>query len=343
MHNRWTSLRCTSSLARGWGWSTAFIRMLRIYVSCHDYEAFIEECLASVVRQTEHEFLCTVVDDGSRDRSFARASAFVAGNSRFRVVRQENAGQLSVFNRAAEEASDDDLVFFLDADDAWADDHLAIVTASMRGPLARCDFAFTEVLAGDRADPFHCGADPARICHELGTTSGVARGFYTWLGNVTSTVCLRGRLLRRILPYPYASEWRIRADDCLVLGASVAGAVKGHINAQTVLYRLHGRNNLHGSDTSGTSESPAYRVAKERYVNWLCDRESLDRVPSFRLVLAELARSPDWLPYAPTGIFPESALVMPWPLVKRLQVCLAMFRAQRRCRGIPLRGLASAS
>lgn len=317
--------------------------MLRIYVSCHNYAAFITECLASVVRQTEGAFVCTVVDDGSTDQSYDRAVAAVAGDSRFQLVRQRNAGQLSVFNRAAEESEPDDLVFFLDADDVWADDHLAIVTAAMQGPLAACDFVFTDKRDASQTEPFRSGVDPVKACHVLGATSGVARGFYTWIGNVTSTLCVRGWLLRRILPYPYTTEWKIRADDCLVLGASIVGAVKGHLDAVTVLYRTHGRNNLHGRDTTGVAETPAYRVAKERFVNWLCTRESLDRVPPFRLVLAELAWARAWLPFAAAGMFPESALVMPWPLIKRLQVCLSILRAKRACRDLPLRGLRRSS
>lgn len=314
-------------------------RMIRTYVSCHTYETFVADCLASVARQTERGFVCTMVDDGSTDGSFAAAHQAISDDSRFRILQQANAGQLSIFNRAAEESAPDDLVFFLDADDIWSDDHLEIVSAAMRGPLASCDFVFTEKRDAAFATPFQCGVAPPDAYHVLGTTSGVARGFYTWIGNVTSTLCLRGRLLRRILPYPYAEEWKIRADDCLVLGASVAGAVKGHIDAVTVLYRTHGGNNLQGRDTRGITETPAYRVAKERFVNWLCDRESLDRTPCFRLVLAELSRARDWLPSSAAGIFPESALVMRWPLVKRVQVCLAILRARAACRGLPCHGL----
>ena len=313
--------------------------MLRIYVSCHNYEPFIGDCLASVARQTEQDFVCTVVDDGSTDRSYTHALDTVAADSRFKVVRQDNAGQLSIFNRAAEECSPDDLVFFLDADDIWADDHLEIVTTAMKGPLAGCDFVFTDKRDSDRPEPFRAGPAAKAACHVLGNTSGVARGFFTWIGNVTSTLCLRGRLLKRILPYPYKEEWKIRADDCLVLGASVANANKGHIEATTVIYRVHGQNNLHGSDTRGTKESPAYRVSKERFVNWLSDRESLDRVPSFRLVLAELERARDWLPYTAAGISSQWALVMPWPGLKRFHVSLAILRARFLCRNLPLHGL----
>lgn len=312
--------------------------MLRIYVSCFQYQDFINDCLSSVARQTQLDFLCTVVDDGSRDQSFACARAAVGHDPRFCLVRQDNAGQLSVFNRAAAEAADDDLVFFLDADDIWADDHLAIVSQGMASQLAHCDFVFTGKREAAVVRPFLCGAVTPDRFHCLGTTSGITRAFHTWIGDVTSTICLRGHLLKRILPYPYTSEWKIRADDCLVLGASVTAAEKGYIDAVTVLYRIHGKNNLYGLDTSGTHETPAYRVAKERYLHWLCARESLDRTPCFRLVLAELARAREWLPFTPSLIFPESALVMPWPLIKRLEVMVAMIRARLACRTGPAHG-----
>lgn len=306
--------------------------MLRVYVSCYQYQDFIGDCLSSVARQTRSDFHCTIVDDGSTDDSFACAEAVVEGDSRFRLIQQDNAGQLSVFNRAATEVDDDDLVFFLDADDIWANDHLAIVADAFANSLAACDFVFTGKRQASVALPFQAKEILPEHYHYLGTTSGMGRAFYTWIGDVTSTICLRGSLLKRILPYPYIKEWRIRADDCLVLGASVAGAIKGHISSPTVLYRIHGQNNLFGRDTGGQNETPAYRLAKERFVHWLCVRENLDRIPCFRLVLAELARSSSWLPFTYAMIFPESALVMPWPLIKRLEVMLAMISARLRLR-----------
>jgi glycosyltransferase involved in cell wall biosynthesis len=306
--------------------------MLRVYVSCYQYQDFIEECLSSVARQSRSDFLCTVIDDGSTDSSLQRAEAIVAGDSRFRLIRQVNSGQLSVFNRAAAEVEDHDLVYFLDADDIWADDHLAIVADAMSNSLKSCDFVFTGKRTASIAEPFKQGFVAAEHYHCLGTSSGITRAFYTWIGDVTSTICLRGDLLKRLLPYPFSKEWRIRADDCLVLGASVVGAVKGYIDASTVLYRIHNHNNLFGSSTDGRHETPTYRLAKERYVHWLSMRECLDRIPCFRLVLAELARSNEWLPFSSAIIFPESALVMPWPLVKRIEVMLAMLWAQSSCK-----------
>lgn len=71
-------------------------------------------------------------------------------------------------------------------------------------------------------------------------------------------------------------------------------------------------------------------------MTWLCDRQRLDHVPLFRLVLAELAWAQAWLPSTAVDIVRESAIVMPWPIVTRTHVCLAMLRA---CAGEPPRAL----
>ena len=48
--------------------------------------------LDSILGQTEHDFECIVVDDGSIDETAAILAAFAARDARIRVIRQENAG-----------------------------------------------------------------------------------------------------------------------------------------------------------------------------------------------------------------------------------------------------------
>ncbi len=76
----------------------------------------LEACLASVEGQTFAGFECLCVDDGSADSSAALAQSFAARDSRFRVVRQPNAGCSAARNRGMGLASAPFLAF-LDADD----------------------------------------------------------------------------------------------------------------------------------------------------------------------------------------------------------------------------------
>jgi hypothetical protein len=57
---------------------------------------------------------------------------------------------------------------------------------------------------------------------------------------------MRRRLLEKILPLPFVDDWRTRADDCLVFGASLAGARKYYLAQPLVAYRVHDGNHLCG-------------------------------------------------------------------------------------------------
>ena len=55
---------------------------------------------------------------------------------------------------------------------------------------------------------------------------------------------MRRPVIAKILPLPnhLREDWKTRADDCLVFGASLAGARKMHLNADLIGYRIHGSN-----------------------------------------------------------------------------------------------------
>ena len=59
---------------------------------------------------------------------------------------------------------------------------------------------------------------------------------------------MRTELAKNILPYPHEAEWRIRADNVLVYGASVLGARKYRLGAALVDRRVHGANLYFGQN-----------------------------------------------------------------------------------------------
>ncbi|GAA3010148.1 hypothetical protein GCM10020229_22220 [Kitasatospora albolonga] len=65
---------------------------LSVVVPVYNVEQYLEECLDSIAAQTFTDFECVMVDDGSTDSSAALAERYVAKDSRFRLVRQENKG-----------------------------------------------------------------------------------------------------------------------------------------------------------------------------------------------------------------------------------------------------------
>jgi hypothetical protein len=68
----------------------------------------------------------------------------------------------------------------------------------------------------------------------------------TWVGAPTSCLSMRSPLARKILPFPFEAEWRIRADNVLVYGASVWGAHKYQLGEVGIERRIHGKNRFFG-------------------------------------------------------------------------------------------------
>lgn len=93
-----------------------------VVIPCYNGAAFLRETLDSVLAQTHPVLEVIVVDDGSTDDSAAIAESY---GPPVRVIRQANAGESSARNRGIDEAKGS-LVAFVDADDLWEPEKLAI-------------------------------------------------------------------------------------------------------------------------------------------------------------------------------------------------------------------------
>lgn len=103
-----------------------------VIVAAYDAEAYLADTLESVSAQTYREWECIVVDDGSTDSTAEIADGFSRRDPRFRLVRQANAGVSAARNAGLEVVADDvTLLAFLDSDDTWVPDALAVLVASL--------------------------------------------------------------------------------------------------------------------------------------------------------------------------------------------------------------------
>lgn len=89
---------------------------LSIVVPFFNVEPYIVSCLRSLQRQAFDDFEAILVNDGSTDASAEHAAAFIRGDSRFRLVNQENEGPGPARNRGIKEAQAE-LLAFVDGDD----------------------------------------------------------------------------------------------------------------------------------------------------------------------------------------------------------------------------------
>ena len=101
-----------------------------VYVPCHQYGRFVNECLASLARQTLSQWEAVLIDDGSTDDSLALLEAFRARfPDRVRVIAHAQPLGLRACANAALELATGDYVLRLDADD-YLDENALLVLAS---------------------------------------------------------------------------------------------------------------------------------------------------------------------------------------------------------------------
>lgn len=100
-----------------------------IIVPVFNIAPYLKECLDSIASQTFKNWECICVDDGSSDGGGDVLDEYSAGDSRFRVVHQGNAGVSSARNRALAMMSGEAFLF-VDGDDMISPDALdSFVTA----------------------------------------------------------------------------------------------------------------------------------------------------------------------------------------------------------------------
>lgn len=206
-----------------------------------NYGRFVEPALESVLSQSTPVDEIVLVDDGSDDGSRETVAGLGDRDPRIRVVLKENGGQLSAFH-AGLAASSADVLFFLDADDLWEPGYVGAVLDVYRR-LPEVDFVACHHVRVSAE-----GAAPTRVERDRDLGHSVLRALVLrrWVGAPTSCLSMRRSLAERFLPLPFDGEWRTRADDCLVYGASLAGARKYFLGRPLVRYRIHGDNYFQG-------------------------------------------------------------------------------------------------
>lgn len=90
--------------------------LISILVSVYNMKAWLPDCLDSIVAQTWSNWEAILVDDGATDGSGEICDRYAAGDSRFRVIHQEDKGVADARNVALSLAKGK-YVCFLDADD----------------------------------------------------------------------------------------------------------------------------------------------------------------------------------------------------------------------------------
>ena len=94
--------------------------LFSVIVPLYNKERYLAACLENIQHQTEEDWECIVINDGSTDESEQIAKAFADRDPRFRLFTQKNAGPSAARNRGIKEARGK-ILHFLDADDFYPD------------------------------------------------------------------------------------------------------------------------------------------------------------------------------------------------------------------------------
>lgn len=89
-------------------------------IPVYKVEAYLENCIDSILCQTYQDFEVILIDDGSPDKCPQLCDEFALRTSKIKVIHKKNGGLASARNEGLKIAKGD-YVIFLDSDDWWCD------------------------------------------------------------------------------------------------------------------------------------------------------------------------------------------------------------------------------
>ncbi len=213
-----------------------------VVIPVHNGEAYLADALDSVAAQTYRPLDMTIVDDGSTDGS---ARIVAAAQARLDIpialLAQTNQGPAAARNRGIQ-ASDGEIVAFLDADDIWLPRKLALQVAflsahaDVQGSVCR----FRYILEPGTAWPLSLN----RAHYDRSPT-----------GYLPSALVARRELFDRIGCFD--PGLRLGEDTDLFLRARERGAYIGVVPEVLLIRRIH-RAGLSYATPTARSEMFAY-------------------------------------------------------------------------------------
>lgn len=125
--------------------------MISVIIPIYNAERFLKECLESVRNQSFRDFEVLCVNDGSKDNSGEICREYVAKDSRFIYIEQENGGVAKARNSALDRAKGK-WICFVDSDDVIDVDFLMNLYAMLRyGDMSVCGYTRNQKELGELA------------------------------------------------------------------------------------------------------------------------------------------------------------------------------------------------
>lgn len=142
---------------------TKKIPSVSVVIPVYNVEAYLQECVDSVLAQTMQDFEIILVDDGATDNSGRMCDEYARQDPRVRVIHQANGG-LSVARNTGLDAAEGTYVYFLDSDDyieSYALEHLLNLAEKEQADVVFFDASvfFTDCEPDPKTYQYHRGRD----------------------------------------------------------------------------------------------------------------------------------------------------------------------------------------
>jgi glycosyltransferase involved in cell wall biosynthesis len=235
---------------------------ISVLINNYNYARYVVDAVQSALDQTCPPQEVIVVDDGSTDNSLFVLNSAFAGQAKVKIVSQSNAGQLAAIRRGVQVATGD-WCFFLDADDTYLPNHLEEATRVLQAnPQVACYYC--DHQESDGPPRFH-SKWPAGL---VGPIGGLVFVTGKRFGTITSALGLKREIALQALDLDpsFDCEWRIQADDCLIYGASLAGALIYYNPCRSITYRIHGENSYAGKKRTEDAKH-CHSLRMHRFLN----------------------------------------------------------------------------
>lgn len=214
-----------------------------VVVPAYNHEAFVEEALVSVCRQTFGDWELVAVDDGSTDATAAAIERVAQTDGRIRLIRQTNAGSHGAIQRGLR-ACRGAWVALLNSDDRWAPTRLQRLMEVARdgARFVTTGVRLIDAHGAEVHDASHWWLRTQRdfVAHAraLGPVEGLLYGNYTIS---TSNFFMERGLLDAVggpRPLKMIPDW----EWALRLSLADPTGVRFLMDEPLMDYRLHGGN-----------------------------------------------------------------------------------------------------
>ena len=202
--------------------------LISIIVPIYNVEAYLRECLNSVIAQTYGNWECILVDDASTDSSASIAAEFCEADSRFRLLRHAENRGLSEARNSGLDSARGELIVFIDSDDYVGPEMLALGVENLADGVDIVGFGFEE---GDASVGFTTGREAlARVLFQTGF--------------LNSSVC--GKIFRRHIFDSLRFTPRLAYEDLDLIDRIFLRADKVCVvRRRMYYYRMRGGSILH--------------------------------------------------------------------------------------------------